>query len=120
MDRYTRYYANETGGGGGEMGPVYRANFRVQRGRGIGSFFGGPFSFIKPLLYSGEKDVGKVALKTVSNMTDILKDLEKRVAIFSKNILGEAKGNLEQKIKEMTGSGLSLKKHAVEKTSFSK
>jgi len=64
MDRYTRYYVNQIGGGG-EVGPVYRANFRVQRGNGIGSFFRGLFRCVKPLLNSGAKAVGKEALKQV-------------------------------------------------------
>ena len=38
MDRYTRYYVNQSGGG--EIGPVYRASFRVQRGNVIGSLRG--------------------------------------------------------------------------------
>jgi len=63
MDRYTRYYINQSGGG--EMGPVYRANFKVKRGNGIGSFFKGLFRFVKPLLYSGAKALGKEALKQV-------------------------------------------------------
>jgi len=65
MDRYTRYYVNQSGGVG-EVGPVYRASFRVQRGNGIGSFFMGLFRFVKPLLYSGAKAVGKEALKQVT------------------------------------------------------
>jgi len=37
------------------------------------SFFRGPFRFVKPLLYSGAKAVGKEALKTGFNIiTDIL------------------------------------------------
>jgi len=72
MDRYTRYYVNQSGGFG-EVGPVYRASFRVQRCNGIGSFFMGLFRFVKPLLYSGAKVVGKQALKTGSNIiTDML------------------------------------------------
>jgi hypothetical protein len=72
MDRYTRYYVNQSGDGG-EVGPVYRASFRVQKGNGIGSFFRGLFGFVKPLLYSGAKAVGKEALKTGSNIiTDML------------------------------------------------
>ena len=50
------------------MGLVYRASFRVQRGNGIGSFFRGLFRFLKSLLYSGAKAVGKEALKTGSNI----------------------------------------------------
>ena len=101
MDQYTRYYVNQSGGGrGGGIGPVYRASFRVQRGNGLGSFFRGLFRFVKPLLYSGAKGVGKEALKTGSNIiTDILN-----------NRFEEAKDNLQGKIKNMTGSDLGLKR----------
>jgi len=58
MDRYTRYYVNQSGGGG-EIDSVYRASFRMQRGNGIRLFFGGLLRFVKPLLYSGAKAVGK-------------------------------------------------------------
>ena len=110
MDRYTRYYVTQSGGG--DIGPVYRASFRVQRGNGIGSFFRGLFRFVKPLLYSGAKAVGKEALKTGSNiLTDILnKQPEEPVGEIFKSRFGEAKDNLEQKIKKMTGSGLGLKR----------
>jgi len=83
MDRYTRYYVNQIGGG--KIGPVYRASFRMHRGNVIGSFFRGLFRFVKPLLYSGAKAVGKEALKRGSNIiTDILnKEPERPVgAIF--------------------------------------
>jgi len=63
MDRHTRYYVNQSGVG--EIGPVYRASFRVQRGNVIGSFFRGLLLLVKPLLYSGAKAVGKEALKQV-------------------------------------------------------
>jgi hypothetical protein len=101
MDRYTRYYVNE-GGSGGEVGPVYRASFRVQRGNVIGSFFRGLFRFVKPLLYSGAKAVGKEALKTGSNIiTDMLnKGPEQPVGSIFKNRFIEAIDNLEQKIKK--------------------
>ena len=110
MDRYTRYYVNQSDGG--KIGPVYRASFRLQRGNGIGSFFRGLFRFVKPLLYSGVKVVGKEALKTGSHIiTDILnKEPEQPVGDIFKNRFGEAKHNLQEKIKKMTGSGLGLKR----------
>ena len=122
MDRYTRYYVNQSGGGGGgEIGPVYRASFRMQRGNGIGSFFRGLFRFVKPLLYSGAKAVGKEALKTGSHiMTDILnKEPEQPLGDIFRSRFSEAKGNLEQKIKKMTGSGLRLKRKRQPKKSQS-
>ena len=119
MDRYTRYYVNQSGGG--EIGPVNRASFRMQRGNGIGSFFRGLFSFVKPLLYSEAKAVGKEALKTGFHiMTDILnREPEQPVGDIFKTRFSEAKGNLEQKIKNMTGSGLRLKRKRQPKKSQS-
>ena len=110
MDQYTQYYINHSGGG--DIGPVYRASFRVQRGNGIGSFFRGLFRFVKPLLYSGAKAIGKEALKTGSNIfTDILnKQEDQQFGDILKSRFGEAKGNLKQRIKTMTGSGLRLKR----------
>jgi hypothetical protein len=72
MVGYTRYYVNQSGGGV-EVCPVYRARFSVHRVNGIASFFRGFFRFVKPLLYSGAKAVGKEALITSSNViTDML------------------------------------------------
>ena len=106
MDRYTRNYVTQSIGG--DIGPVYRASFRVQRGNGIGSFFRWLFRFVKTLLYSGAKSVGKESLKTGSNiLTDILnKQPEEPVGDTFKTRFGEAKDNLEQKINKMTVSDL--------------
>jgi len=111
MDRYTRYYVNQSGGGGGEIDPVYRPSFRVQTGNGIGSLFRGFFHLLKPMLYSGAKAVGKEALKIGSYIiTDIRnKEPEQPVGNIFKNSFSEAKGYLEEKIKNMAGSGLGLK-----------
>ena len=99
MDQYTRYYVDQYGGGGGGIGPVYRASFRVRMVNGIGSLFRGPFHFVKPLLYPGAKAVRKEALKTGSNIiTDILnKDPEQPVGNILKNRFKEAKDNLQRK-----------------------
>jgi hypothetical protein len=111
VDEYTRYYMNQSGGGD-DIGSVYRASFRTQRGRGIGSFFKGLFRFVKPLLFSGAKAVGKEALKTGSHiLTDIIdKKPDQPMGGIFKSRFGEAKDNLEQKIKKMTGSGLGIKR----------
>ena len=82
----------------------------MQRGNGTGPIFRGLFRFVKPLLYSGAKAVGKEALKTGSNIiTDILnKDPEQPAGNISKNSFKEAKGHILEKIKNMTVSGLGL------------
>ena len=63
-------------------------------------------------MYSGAKAVAKEALKTGSNIiTDILnKEPEQPVGAIFKNRFSEAKGNLQEKNKNMTGSGLDLKR----------
>jgi hypothetical protein len=107
-DDYTRYYMNQAGGG--DIGSAYRASFRIQRGRGIGSFFRGLFRLVKPLLYSGARVFGKEALKPVSQiLTDIIdKNPDHPMGgIFKSRI--EVKDNVEQKIKKMAGCGLGLK-----------
>ena len=53
MDRPTPYYVSLSGGG--DIGPFYRARFRLQRGNGKGNFFREPFRFVKLLLYSGAR-----------------------------------------------------------------
>jgi hypothetical protein len=50
MDRYTRYYLEQSGED--DIGPVYRARFRVQKGYGIGSFFKGLFLYTALLFRS--------------------------------------------------------------------
>jgi hypothetical protein len=63
-------------------------------------------------LYSGAKAVGKEALKTGFNMlADLLnKQPDQPVGNILKSRFGEAKTNLEHKIKNMTGAGLRLKR----------
>jgi hypothetical protein len=119
MNRYTRFYINQSGDG--EIGPAYKASFRVQRGHGIGSFFKGPFRFVKLLLYSGENALGKEDLKTSANiLTDLLnKEPDHQVGQTLESRLDEAKDNLEHKIKKMEGSGLCLKRKRKRKKAHS-
>jgi len=110
MDRYTRYYVIQSGGG--DIGPEYRASFRMQRGNSIVSSFRGVFPFVKPLLYSGAKAVEKEAIKTrCTIITDSFKkEPEQPVGNIFKTRFTEAKDKLAEKIKKMTGSGLGLKR----------
>ena len=108
MDPYTQYYANQSGGG--EIGPLYKASVRVQNGHSIWSFFRF-FRFVKPLLASEAKAVGRKALKSGSNITDLIeREPDRKVGYILRTRFGEAKDNLEQKIRNMTGSGLRLKR----------
>ena len=74
--------------------------------------FRGLSRFVKPLLYSGAQAVGNEALQTASNIIkDILnKEPEQSVGNIFKNRFEDAKDNLQEKFKNMTWSGLGLKR----------
>lgn len=63
-DIYTEYYLSQAGSGFGSVysGPIY------QKGHGIGSFLGGLFRTLFPLLKTGSAAVGKELLKTGANI----------------------------------------------------
>lgn len=70
-DIYTNYYINQAGTG---FGSVYAGNV-YQRGHGIGSFLGGLFRCVFPLLKSGTASVGNELLKTGAHiMSDIARN----------------------------------------------
>lgn len=75
-DLYTSYYLNQAGSGYGGIysGPVY------QRGYGIGSFLGGLFRAVIPLIRKGSIILGKECLK--SGM-DVVNDMENNEEVFS-------------------------------------
>ena len=93
----------------------------MERGNGIWFFYRGLFHFVKTLLYSGAKAVGKEVLKTISHaINDTLnKETEQPVGDILKTRFIEEKGNLQEKIKQMTGSGLGLKRKRKPKKSQS-
>lgn len=55
---YENYYSHQAGSG---VGVIYKGS-PYQRGHGIGSFLGGLFRSVLPLLSSGVRVVGKEAL----------------------------------------------------------
>ena len=110
-DRYYSYYSKQVGG---EIGSLYRASYRVQKGRGIGSFLAGLWRFAKPLLFSGLKTVGKEA---ASAGAAAIGDLgTKPVKEILRSRINEAGQNLkrkaEEKINSMSGRGLRIAKRA--------
>ena len=85
-DIYTSYYLNQAGTG---FGSVYTGN-AYQRGHGIGSFLGGLFRCVFPLLKSGTQTIGSELLKTgVNIVSDIAKngDIDTAVKIRGKETL---------------------------------
>lgn len=71
IDIYTEYYLNQfgTGIGGIYTGPAY------QKGYGIGSFLGGLFRTVYPLLSKGTKAIGSEFLKSgVELLSDLTRE----------------------------------------------
>jgi len=99
LDRYTRYYVNEDGGG--EIGPVYRASFRVQRANGMDPSSGALPICQTPLIFRS-KGCRIRGIKTGFNiLTDNLnKELEQTVGNIFKTRFSPAKGNIDEKIKK--------------------
>ena len=67
MHPLVKYYIRQAGGGGRSnngIGPIYIFLF-VQRGHDIGSFLGGLFRRVRPILWSDVKDFGKTTLKAL-------------------------------------------------------
>ena len=71
MRRLEVYYLRQAGGGGGSynynntgIGPIYSTPPHLQRGHGIGNVFGSLFRWIKPILWSGAKALGRESLRT--------------------------------------------------------
>jgi len=63
-------------------GPIYSAQLYLQRGHGIGNFFGTLYRFVRPLLWTVGRTVGKV-------ITDIAKNKSPNVSaegIISKHV----------------------------------
>lgn len=100
-DVYTAYYLNQAGSG---FGGVYTSGL-YQKGHGIGSFLGGLFRCVFPLLKSGSAAVGTELLKSGANIiSDIGRNEPVERVIKSRG--KEAINNLSKLVGEkMFGSG---------------
>jgi len=97
-DLLVRYYMDQAGSGIGEFysGPIY------QRGYGIGSFLGGLFKSVLPILKRGGLIVGKEVLKNGANfLNDVQNNVSPRTAL--KYRARETVDNLTNKL--MYGEG---------------
>lgn len=108
---YEHYYSHQAGSG---IGVIYKGA-PYQRGHGIGSFLGGLFRCVLPLLSSGAKAVGKEALSAgVGLLSDLASARPMEDSIKSR--LKEASTNLKRKAVNkidsinMSGSGYKTKR----------
>ena len=71
MDPLVAYYLHQAGRGSkpssSSVGPIYYNPPFVQKGHGIGSFLGGVFRFLKPILWTSAKAVGRETMRSIGN-----------------------------------------------------
>lgn len=119
-DPYLAYYKNQLGSG---VSVVYKGAPH-QRGHGIGSFLGGLFRSIAPLLKSGAKAVGQEALRSGINvLSDIAGTMppNKAFGVRMKEFTTNLKRRADNKIDNvMKGSGYKRKRARVTTQSLKK
>lgn len=111
QDILVRYYMDQAGSGIGEFysGPIY------QRGYGIGSFLGGLFKSVLPILKRGGVTVGREVLKNGTNfLNDVQNNIKPQTAM--KNRARETVENLKRKL--MYGEGF-IGGHTIKKRQLS-
>jgi hypothetical protein len=100
------YYLNQAGRGLASppgIGPVYASPLYLQRGHGIGNLFGSLFRWVRPLLWSGAKAVGRETLRTGGKiLSDIAENkspdvsagdiVTKHVTESAQNLIGKLRG----------------------------
>lgn len=99
-EAYLKYYVNQAGSGVGNFysGPIY------QRGYGVGSFLGGLFRSVLPLLKKGSLALGR---ELISCGTNVMDDIEQKVPVdvaVARHGL-KSLSNLKRKVANMTGNG---------------
>lgn len=117
MERqYIKYYLEQTGGNYEDIGTIYHSKSKTQCGGGIGSFFGGLYRYLRPIVSSGIDLLKKEALSTgIEGLSAISKGanpkevFQDRGAQALKNIRRDAM----QKLYDMYGSG--VRKNAIKR-----
>lgn len=97
---YLKYYVNQAGSGVGHFysGPIY------QRGYGVGSFLGGLFRSVLPILKKGTMALGRELLSCGTNvMNDIEQEVPADVAVLNRG--KQTLSNLKKKMLNMSGDG---------------
>lgn len=105
MNPLVQYYVHQSGRGltdnpNSGLGPIYAVPTFVQRGHGIGDILGSLWRFVRPLLWTGAKSLGKETLKTGSQL---LSDLANKPAnVSAQDVLTASAQNL---VKRLRGAG---------------
>lgn len=109
---YNNYSFQQWGGGNSGIGRIY-AGAPFQRGAGIGSFLGGVFRYVLPLLKRSATAVGKEMLQTGLNIASDVGELKKPFKQAFQERMRQSGSNLQQKAKDnldrfMRGEGYKV------------
>jgi len=86
MHRLELYYLRQAGGGSGtDIGPIYSSHPYLQRGHGIGDFFGSQFRWVRPIFWSGVKALVRETLSTGGKILSYI-SLHSTLEISSQNV----------------------------------
>lgn len=115
MNNY--YYDDNHWGGGGGVGRIY-VGAPYQRGSGIGSFLGGVFRYVLPLIKRSAKAVSKEALNAGLNIAADVGENNKPFKEAFQARVRESGSNLQRRAKEkldkfMNGDGYRISRHAL-------
>lgn len=119
--RYIKYYLLQSGGSVDEIGPLFHSTVAYQRGRGLGSIFGGLIRFLKPIFSSGVDMLKNQAIKTGSSaLTDLVTGANPKQVFQDRG--REALKNLRKtavnKLNDMYGEG--IRKFAIKRSAIKK
>lgn len=116
MNHYSRVFLDQTGGGGtpGNFGNIYRREYKIQRGRGLGEVFTQLLRLIGPSILSGSKTIGKEILRSGGELIERfgekpVKELLKEQGRKSIQVLGDKAENKLKRL-NMDGSGFHIKR----------
>ena len=124
MNPLVRYFLHQAGRGTDNgMGPVYALPLFHQRGYGIGSYLGGLWQMVTPIIWRGAKTVGRETLRTGRKiLSDIAEndssDVKPRyfVSKHARNLIGKIRGRCRKRQAKKT----TVKKLAVKKPNLTK
>ena len=127
MDPLVRYYLHQAGRGKNNgIGPVYATPLVLQRGYGIGSFLSGLWRVVRPILWSGDKALGRETLRTGDDiLTDIARSspdqnprdiVSKHVTESTQNLIAKLRGRGRKRKR----SGKTVKPRASKKPRLTK
>jgi hypothetical protein len=126
MNPLVQYYLRQAGRGSGRdpngIGPIYTSPLYLQRGHGIGSFLGGLFRSVRPLLRSGAKNLGNATVKALGREalrtgSRILSDIaDKAPDVRTSDIISKhVTASTQNLISKLHGGGCGKRKRAAPK-----